>query len=242
MTTTEKLPAIQQSEPPTLIMEGDPEAQLAYAQKAADALMKRVEKKPRKIMMGGKQYLEFGDWQTVSRFFGATAGTDWSRAVERDGKIIGYEARSVVHQHGKIISAAEAMCLRTERNWRGRDDFALRSMAQTRASAKALRNAFGWVVELAGYASTPAEEMEEENGSGNPFPDNKTGKEDNGSELISMDEADHLQTLFKQLAPADQKEFFNRALVKKIDELEAYKYPNALKFVESRLPNVDRIT
>ena len=38
--------------------------------------------------------------------------------------------------------------------------FQLRSMAQTRAGAKALRNALGWVVVLAGYKPTPAEEMD----------------------------------------------------------------------------------
>ena len=39
--------------------------------------------------------------------------------------------------------------------------FQLRSMAQTRAGAKALRNALAWVVVLAGYAPTPAEEMDD---------------------------------------------------------------------------------
>ena len=39
--------------------------------------------------------------------------------------------------------------------------FQLRSMAQTRAGAKALRNALAWVVVLAGYKPTPAEEMME---------------------------------------------------------------------------------
>jgi len=37
--------------------------------------------------------------------------------------------------------------------------FQLRSMAQTRACAKALRNVFSWVVVLAGYAPVAAEEM-----------------------------------------------------------------------------------
>jgi len=37
--------------------------------------------------------------------------------------------------------------------------FQLRSMAQTRASAKAFRNVLAWVVVLAGYKPTPAEEM-----------------------------------------------------------------------------------
>lgn len=38
--------------------------------------------------------------------------------------------------------------------------FQLRSMAQTRACAKALRNALAWVVVLAGYKATPAEELD----------------------------------------------------------------------------------
>jgi hypothetical protein len=37
--------------------------------------------------------------------------------------------------------------------------FQLRSMAQTRAASKALRNALAWVVVLAGYRPTPAEEL-----------------------------------------------------------------------------------
>lgn len=38
--------------------------------------------------------------------------------------------------------------------------FQLRSMAQTRACAKALRNVLAWVVVLAGFKTTPAEEMD----------------------------------------------------------------------------------
>jgi hypothetical protein len=38
--------------------------------------------------------------------------------------------------------------------------FQLRSMAQTRACAKAYRNALSWVVVLAGYKPTPAEELD----------------------------------------------------------------------------------
>lgn len=38
--------------------------------------------------------------------------------------------------------------------------FQLRSMAQTRACAKAFRNVLAWVVVLAGYKPTPAEEMQ----------------------------------------------------------------------------------
>src|SRR3990167_5945448 len=143
-------------EPKGLVLEGDPESQLEYASKAAHALMKVA--KP--INIQGKQYLQYGSWQVLGRFFGATAGVEWTKKLEENGKLIGYEARSVVYRNGVIISSAEASCMKTERNWANRDEYAIKSMAQTRACAKALRNGFGWVAEMGGYSATPAEEMD----------------------------------------------------------------------------------
>jgi hypothetical protein len=60
---------------------------------------------------------------------------------------------------GRTIGAAEAMCSRNEHTWAKREDYALRSMAQTRATSKSLRGPLGFIVALAGYATTPAEEM-----------------------------------------------------------------------------------
>ena len=57
----------------SLVLEGDPETQLAYATKAANALMNVVNKKPKKVIINGKQYLEYGDWQMLARFFGSTS-------------------------------------------------------------------------------------------------------------------------------------------------------------------------
>lgn len=140
-----------------LVMEGDPQAQLEFAQKAAKALMSVVATKKNPVMINGKQFLEFGDMQTLGRFFGATVAVEWTKKVDK-----GWEARAIVYQRGETISAAEAQCTKDESKWKNRDDFQIRSMAQTRASSKALKNAFGWVAELAGYSSTPAEEMVEE--------------------------------------------------------------------------------
>lgn len=49
--------------------------------------------------------------------------------------------------------------MRDERTWKDRDDYALRSMAQTRATSKALRGPLGFIVTLAGFEATPSEEM-----------------------------------------------------------------------------------
>jgi hypothetical protein len=47
----------------------------------------------------------------------------------------------------------------TKPNWRNKPLFTLKSMAQTRAGGKALRQMLSWVVVLAGFKATPAEEM-----------------------------------------------------------------------------------
>lgn len=154
--------ALVTQEPPkqSLVLEGDPDQQMDFAIKAANALMRAVSQKKSPVMIRGNQYLEYGDWQVLGRFYGATASVSWSKKLtNEEGKFIGYEARAEVLHNGIVISAAEAMCMRDERNWKDRDEFMLRSMAQTRAASKALRNAYGWVAELAGMKSTPAEEM-----------------------------------------------------------------------------------
>jgi hypothetical protein len=149
--------------PHDLALSREPEVVLGEAQRAAAALKSVLDKKPRKVMLHGSQYLEYEDWATLGKFYGVTAKVAQTNPVEVDG-IKGYEARAVAFHvpTGQEISGAEAMCLSNEANWIGKPAFQLRSMAQTRACAKALRNVLSWVVVLAGYRPTPAEEMTDE--------------------------------------------------------------------------------
>lgn len=66
----------------------------------------------------------------------------------------------VVHvASGNVIGQATARCERTEPSKKLDPDNSLASMAQTRAVSKALRGILGFIVHLAGYEPTPAEEM-----------------------------------------------------------------------------------
>ena len=143
----------------TLVLAGDPQKQMEYAVKSSQILVQILAHKPKKVMINGEQYLEFEDWQTLGRFYGATVGIEWTKPIEREGKVWGYEAKAIVYIKGEIVSSAEAMTTRDERNWANRDEFTLRSMAQTRASAKALRNVLAWVAVLGGFRPTPVEDM-----------------------------------------------------------------------------------
>ena len=105
--------------------------------------------------ISGKEYVLVEGWTLLGTMLGVFPVCSWTRPME-DGWEARVEARTL---SGAIVGAAEAQCRRSETNWAVREDFALRSMAQTRATAKALRLPLGYVAKLAGYESTPAEEM-----------------------------------------------------------------------------------
>jgi hypothetical protein len=136
-----------------------PEQVLDEASKAAKALQGVIEQKKDVVKMNGKVYLTFEDWQTLAKFYGLTVGVDSTEYIEY-GDVRGFEATAIVKDStGRNVSRAEAMCLNDEKNWKSKPLFQLKSMAQTRACAKALRNVLSFVAVLAGYAGTPAEEM-----------------------------------------------------------------------------------
>lgn len=172
--------AVQEIKPDQLTLVGAPSTVLKEATKAAKALAQVIEAKPKKVVFNGKTYLQFEDWQTLGRFYGVTAVCMTTKYVEfgdGDSKVVGFEARAdaLLVGSNQVISSAEAMCLNDEANWSRKPLFQLKSMAQTRACAKALRNVLAWVVVLAGYAPTPAEEMEQESsGSGVQAPRRKS--------------------------------------------------------------------
>jgi hypothetical protein len=153
--------ALEVVKPELLQVSRAPEVVLEEARRAAAALQKVINGKTKKIILNNEQYLEYEDWETLGRFYGVTARVEWSRPVEF-GDAKGFEARAtaISTTTGQELSAADAMCLNDESNWRGKPLFQLRSMAQTRACAKALRNVLGWVSVLAGYKATPFEELD----------------------------------------------------------------------------------
>jgi len=161
-----------------------PEIVLENARTAAKALADVISNKKKPVIMNGEQYLEFEDWQTCGQFYGYTVKTGEAVPVEVDG-VKGAKAHAdlIDIKTGMYLGGAEAYCMRDEEHWNTRPKyewqgeganrkrvkvadevvpwFQLASMAQTRAGAKAFRNRLAWVVVLAGYKATPAEEMTE---------------------------------------------------------------------------------
>ena len=203
-------------------LEGDPEKVLNFARKAATALTGIIQQKKHKVIINKEQYLEFEDWQTIARFYGTTVGIEWTKPRFQEGTtnniILGYEAKAIVYKNGQIISSAEASCLRNETNWKTKPEFQLKSMVQTRAMAKALRNVFAWVVVLAGFKPTPAEEMNEEYANGN-------------NELITEAQTKYLFKLAKEKLGIKNKEELKKYL--KIKSISQLTKQEASKLIDS---------
>jgi hypothetical protein len=60
----------------------------------------------------------------------------------------------------QVVGAGFAICSNKEQGKKFYQEFAIASMAQTRAIGKAYRNILAWIIRAAGYEPTPAEEMD----------------------------------------------------------------------------------
>lgn len=141
-----------------------PQEVIASAQLAAKQLQAIVTSRKDKLVINKKQYLFFEDWQTLGKFYGTAARVLSTEEIIKNKVCIGYLAKAAAVCNGYEVSAAEADCTNVEPNWKDKPLFQLRSMAQTRACSKSLRNCLGWVAVLAGYEAMPAEEATEATG------------------------------------------------------------------------------
>ena len=152
------LPAVTvntDSHPANLFGAHTPEAVLEQATAQAKVLKDVIVKQGLSSNIQGREHVNVEGWTTLGSMLGVFPIVEWTRETAD-----GWEARVVAKTlDGREVGAAEAMCTRSERTWAKRDDYALRSMAQTRATSKALRLPLGFVMQLAGYSPTPAEEM-----------------------------------------------------------------------------------
>jgi hypothetical protein len=135
-----------------------PEEVVEVAAQAANILADVIRRQGLAVSIRGREYVRVDGWATAAALLGLMAreasvmrhpdGT-WEAVVEvvrlRDGAVVG---------RGSAIVGPD------EPTWAERPEYARRSMAITRAAGKAFRLALSWVMCLAGYETTPAEEIE----------------------------------------------------------------------------------
>jgi hypothetical protein len=149
-----------------LTMFGDETAGIDRARRVANMLKAIVNEKKLAVKIGKGEHLRVEAWCACASMVGVAPQTEWSREVRHpaSGDLEGYEARVQVVQiaTGQIVGAAEAGCffdetLNGQPRWNERH--AAKSMAQTRATSKAIGQVLRWIPVLAGFSGTPYEEM-----------------------------------------------------------------------------------
>jgi hypothetical protein len=160
MTIIDQLPAtIAQAPSLAAVSPEDFEFLIAEAHKKAQILVRIVENpdNPLFTTIQGKKHLHVEAWKTIARGYGYDIDIISSGPLDGGG----FEARAEVRDGiGTIVGHGDAECgSRGDGMWMERPAYAQRSMAQTRAIARAGRNTLDWVVVLAGYTATPKEEM-----------------------------------------------------------------------------------
>jgi hypothetical protein len=127
--------------------------------------------------IGDRDHILIEAWQTVGSLVGVFAVKDqgvtelpWPTLGTDPGEVLleasdrglayGFAASFKAVKDGREIGWGEGRCDRSEKNWAGRDNYALASMAQTRAQSRALGAPLRFIVKLAGYEGTAAEELD----------------------------------------------------------------------------------
>jgi len=147
----------QELAPAGLFKTDDPVEVVEQATRVADSLKDVIKQRELYTMIQGKPHVRVEGWQLVGAMLGVTAVCVETTEVDGGWKAT-VEARTT---DGRVIGSASALCTKNEKRgpWKSADDYARLSMAQTRATSKALKGPLGFVISLAGYQTTPAEEM-----------------------------------------------------------------------------------
>lgn len=145
----------EQPLPSNLFKSDNPLVIVERATKLADVLKDILKRQHLTSNIGGKDFVRLEGWSALATLLGIVPIIEWTRKLEN-----GWEARAVAQTlDGRVVGAAEAQCTREEKSWGTRPDYALRAMAQTRSSSRALRGPLGFIVSLAGYETTAPEEI-----------------------------------------------------------------------------------
>jgi hypothetical protein len=130
-------------------------------------LAKLIKEKGLSSNIQGKQFVNVEGWQFAGASLGLmpiiTETTDLTRRGTEPGQVeIKYMAKCEVRNinTGQLVATGVAICSNFEQSKKRFDEYAILSMAQTRAIGKAYRNLLAWLMKAAGFEATPAEEMD----------------------------------------------------------------------------------
>lgn len=110
----------------------------------------------------GKAYVNVEGWQYAGARLGILPVIEKLDRIDSGDGEYKYQAevKLLNLRNQQTIGSGFAICSNKEFGKKSYQEFAIASMAQTRAIGKAYRNILAWIIRAAGYEPTPAEEMD----------------------------------------------------------------------------------
>jgi len=113
------------------------------------------------------EYVLVEGWEVLGTMLGIVPITNVVDEIKNPkGRVVGYKARAYLYrnpimEHGEIVGGNLIATTEASATVEGfqKDTASMMSMAQTRALGKCYRMALSWIMKMAGYEGTPAEEM-----------------------------------------------------------------------------------
>ena len=125
----------------------------------AGTLKKHIIKENLYVKVKGKNYVLVEGWQFAGGLVGVYPVVEKLEDLSTD-KQWKYKSSVKLTHKGETVGAGIALCSNKEKGKQSFEEYAVASMAQTRAVGKAYRLLLGWVMKSAGYEATPAEELD----------------------------------------------------------------------------------
>lgn len=111
--------------------------------------------------IGGHNYVHVDGWEFAGGMLGILPRVVEVQDISKGDEVKWRAEVEIVDAAGRVVSRGFALCSDKESRKKNFDEYAVLSMAQTRAIGKAYRNALAWIMKLAGYEGTPSEEVDE---------------------------------------------------------------------------------
>lgn len=209
-----------------------PAALVEQASAMATALARVIDGQKLFTVIQGKRHVRVEGWTTLGTMLGVLPR---EVSVTEEWGVYTATVELVRMSDGAVISRASAECGDADEVdrqgvpiWANRPRFARRSMALTRATGKACRLAFSWIMALAGYEACPSEEMEGALGAGTTHSAPAT------TDSASKEQVLELRRLMKD-SGADEGRFCAYLKIKSIGELEASRFEAACQALRRKL-------
>jgi len=191
-----------------------------HAKKMANVLAKHITDNKLSANIAGHDYVMVEGWQFAGGLMGLFPQITEVKEIAPMKWMA--TAQIINVKTGKIVSTGFAICSKEESKKRSFDEYAILSMAQTRAIGKAYRNYIGWIIKMAGYESTPAEEIPTIN---QQTTTNSDAIEMTIQKIRNVKQISTLQTLRENLIKSkiytkEQKQMIEGEMLNRLNQLE----------------------